>query len=156
MTQRFIGAAVGVMALVGLANAQTYPQTMQIPVTFFDYHSDGSCPDFNPGTDPGGSRGQNLPFLGLVANTLDADGLPVRGDSMLFSYYVNKWFRPWPQSNYGQGDDHLRPTYGVGGVPVGYGRVMTQTPPAAVAYDTSYKNMVIPDLTHVHSMLPPV
>ncbi|HMD69085.1 MAG TPA: fibro-slime domain-containing protein, partial [Chitinivibrionales bacterium] len=143
MREGIIGAAVGVMALVGLANAQTYPQTMQIPVTFFDYHSDGSCPDFNPGTDPGGSRGQNLPFLGLVANTLDADGLPVRGDSMLFSYYVNKWFRPWPQSNYGQGSDFMRPTYGVGGNPAGYGRVMTQN--VVFDKDTSYKNIVIQD-----------
>ena len=132
--------AVGaVLAWFTIANAQTYPATMTIPVTFFDFHSDGSCPDFNPGCDPGGSRNQ-LPFLKLVADTLDSDGLPVRGDSLLFSYYVNKWFRPWPQSNYGQGSDFMRPTYGVGGTPAAYGKTATV---ATYDKDTSYKNIEI-------------
>jgi fibro-slime domain-containing protein len=138
--------AAGVLLVASHSYGQAvYPPTIQVPVTFFDYHSDGSCPDFNPGTDPGGARGNNtIPYLGLVQDTLDANGLPIRGDSLLFSYYVGKWFRPWPQSQYGQGSDYMRPTYGVGGNPPSYGMAVT-LPIGQVGYDTSYKNVVIPD-----------
>jgi len=146
-------AAAVVLVMAGAGWAQTYPPTMRIPITYFDYHSDGTCPDFNPGTDPGGGHGQTVPFRNLVKDTLDVDGLPMRGDSLLFSYYVGKWFRPWPQSvptapysTLGQGSDFLRPTYTVAAVPpVGLGRAMAQTPPPAVGYDSSYKNIVITD-----------
>ena len=140
----------GALILVAPSFA-AYPPTLRVPVTFFDFHSDGSCPDFNPGSDAGGTRGNNLPFLKLVADTLDKDGLPIRGDSLLFSYYVGKWFRPWPQSvpkapysTLGQGSDFMRPLYGVSGhVPLCYGDTMLYD--STVAYDTSYKNMVIND-----------
>jgi fibro-slime domain-containing protein len=78
------------MIVAGGVGAQVvYPTTMKVPVTYFDYHSDGSNPDFNPGLHDGRKH------LNLVATTLDADGLPTRGDSIFFSYEVGKWFRPW-------------------------------------------------------------
>jgi fibro-slime domain-containing protein len=107
-----------------LAFPQTYPPTFDVPITFFDFHSDGSCPDFNPGTSP------NKWLVNMVKDSLDKDGLPVRSDSLLYSYEVGKWFRPWRQGN-----DFERPVYAAGG--------KSLQSFATVPYDTSYKNVVI-------------
>ncbi|HUI91243.1 MAG TPA: fibro-slime domain-containing protein, partial [Chitinivibrionales bacterium] len=113
-----------------------YPPTIKVGVTFFDYHSDGSNPDFNEGTNPG------RVVTGMVQQTLDKDGLPVGTTNYLYSWGINKWFRPWPQSQLGQGSDFLRPAYGAllplpGGAPL----LGVNT----VGYDTSFKNVVIQD-----------
>jgi fibro-slime domain-containing protein len=131
MKMRKVFAAVPVLLLFFAANAgaQGYPGTLNVPVTFFDYHSDGSCPDFNSGTNPG------TWLTGMVQNTLDANGLPVRGANLLYSYEIGKWFRPWKQSLLGQGSDNDRPVYGNGG------KTLTQLTTAI--YDTSYKNVVV-------------
>jgi hypothetical protein len=103
-----------------------YPATIKVGVTFYDFHSDSSCPDFNPGTNPG------VWLPGMVADNLDPDGKPTVGTVLLYSQYVNKWFRPWRQ-----GDDTKRPLYS------GNGRALVAT--NTVGYDTSYKNMVFQD-----------
>jgi fibro-slime domain-containing protein len=115
-------SAIAVFATI--AFPQTYPPTFDAPVTLFDYHSDGSCPDFNPGTSP------NKWLVNMVKDSLDKDGLPVRSDSLLYSYEIGKWFRPWKQGN-----DFDRPVYAAGG------RSLQSL--ATVPYDTSYKNVVI-------------
>jgi fibro-slime domain-containing protein len=128
---------VGVLFYVSLSSGQAvYPPTLTVPVTYFDYHSNGSCPDFNEGTNPG------RVMTGMVQPALDQDGLPVGTTTYLYSWGLGKWFRPWKQSLLGQGSDFLRPTYGALLAP-------PQGSPLAalntVSYDTSYKNMVFQD-----------
>jgi fibro-slime domain-containing protein len=118
---------------IGISYSQQtiYPPTIKVAVTYYDYHSDGSCPDFNSGTNPA------ITLPGMVQPQLDADGLPVRTDVLLYSWGLGKWFRPWPQSQRGQGSDFQRPVYTNGG------RVLSGV--NTVSYDTSYKNFVIQD-----------
>jgi fibro-slime domain-containing protein len=69
------------------ALSQIYPDTIYVPVTYFDFHSDGSCPEFNPVVD------NDNPVLNMVQNDLDSDSLPVRGTKIFYSYYLENWFR---------------------------------------------------------------
>ena len=127
--------AAGVLLFASLSSGQdVYPATIRVAVTYFDYHSDGSNPDFNSGTNPG----TVLP--GMVKPTLDNTGLPVGTTTYLYSWGIGKWFRPWKQSLLGQGSDFLRPSYNA--PPLG-GRTLLGV--NTVTYDTSYKNVVIPD-----------
>ncbi len=103
-----------------------YPPIISVPVTYFDFHPDGSCPDINPGANP------SLLLWHMVADTLGSDSLPVRGDSILYSFEVGKWFRPWRQGN-----DFERPVY----TQNGRGVASLST----ALFDTSYKNMVYND-----------
>jgi fibro-slime domain-containing protein len=103
-----------------------YPPSWNKQVTYFDFHPDGSCPDFNPGTNP------SLLLKGMIAGALGSDSLPVRGDSILYSFEVEKWFRPWRQGN-----DFERPVYSQNG------RSVANV--ATALFDTSYKNMVFND-----------
>ncbi|MGD9201082.1 MAG: fibro-slime domain-containing protein, partial [Chitinispirillia bacterium] len=68
--------------------AQDYPAELKIPVTIYDFHSDGSCPDFNPQVSDAPVQS------GMVETELDIDGRPVHNDNYeYFSYYVANWFR---------------------------------------------------------------
>ena len=121
-----------VMAFFLTSNGQdVYPPTITVPVTYFDYHSDGSNPDFNSGTNPA------TVLLGMVQPRLDAQGLPVATTTYLYSWGIGKWFRPWPQGTAGGGNDFSRPAYANGG--------HTLVGVNTVGYDTSYKNVVVPD-----------
>ena len=125
----------GLMIFGGLSYGQDlYDPTIKVAVTFFDYHSDGSNPDFNSGTNPA----TVLP--GMVQQTLDNAGLPVGTTTYLYSWGLGKWFRSWKQSLLGQGSDFQRPAYNA--PPLG-GRTLLGV--NTVSYDTSYKNIVIPD-----------
>jgi fibro-slime domain-containing protein len=103
-----------------------YPPTIKIPVTFYDFHSDGSNPDFNSDT----STSEVLPDM--VQPTLDKNGIPVGTSTYLYSWGIGKWYRPWPQGN-----EFLRPVYSQNGTDL----VGVSTVP----YDSSYKNMRITD-----------
>jgi fibro-slime domain-containing protein len=117
--------------VVQVASPQPDPPTVTVPVTYFDFHSDGSNPDFNPGTNPA------IILPGMVQPTLDANGLPVGTTTYLYSWGIGKWFRPWKQSILGQGSDAAWPSYG------NNGRNLTGV--NTVVFDTSYKNVVIQD-----------
>jgi fibro-slime domain-containing protein len=108
-----------------------FPPTIKVPVTFYDFHSDGSNPDFNPG----GNSAIVLP--GMVQPYLDAVGLPVGTTVYLYNWGIGKWFRPWKQSLLGQGSDFVRPVYANGG--------RTLVGVNTVGYDTSYKNIIMMD-----------
>ncbi len=84
-TRLFLILLVGLFVSTGLS--QTFPDTILIPVTFYDFHSNGSCPDFNPIVD------NDLAVMNMVQNDLDSDGLPVRGSKVFYSYYIENWFR---------------------------------------------------------------
>jgi fibro-slime domain-containing protein len=108
-----------------------YPSTVRFPVTYYDFHSDGSNPDFNPATNPA------IVLPGMVQPTLDATGLPVGTNTYLYSWGIGKWFRPWKQSLLGQGNDFTRPAYADSGRTI----VGVNT----VGYDTAYRNFVFLD-----------
>ncbi len=125
-------SATAVFLLVNPARAQDlYPPTLKVPVTFYDFHSDGSNQDFNLGNNPA------VILPGMVQSTLDSAGLPVGTTAYLYSWGIGKWFRPWKQSLLGQCSDFARPAYADGG--------RTVAAVNTVGYDTSYKNVKIPD-----------
>ncbi len=128
MKRSLAAAAVGLLLVVSGIWAQAqYPPTLSVPIDIFDQHSDGSNPDFNPGQ--AGNCAPNTWAINLVQNTLDADGLPVRGSAILCSYEIGKWWRQWRQGN-----DYERPVYSNGG------KNYTLT---TALYDTSYKNVLV-------------
>ena len=127
-----LSLAVLLISHVNLVYPQNlYPPALKVPVTYYDFHFDGSNPDFNPGANPA------IVLPGMVQPTLDATGLPVGTTSYLYSWGIGKWFRPWKQSLLGQGNDFTRPAY------ADSGRMIAAV--NTVAYDTSYKNVVIHD-----------
>ena len=117
---------------VNWAFPQAYPPTLKIPVTFYDFHSDGSCPDFNPGT-----VGTNYTAglrTGMVQDTLDISGFPLRTlDSVKVNLNagIDKWFRPWQSGNW---------SFPIYNQPAG-----TLNHVETVTYDTAFKNVAITD-----------
>lgn len=92
-----------VMMLSGAFIAFGDPVTWRVAVTYYDFHSNGSCPEFE--RFQGGS---GTPVLtGLVLDTLDLAGRPIKNPargttdnptSGLYVDNVGKWFRDWVQS----------------------------------------------------------
>jgi fibro-slime domain-containing protein len=111
---------------------QNYPATLNVPVTFFDYHSDGSNPDFNPGVvSTNYTAGLRT---NMMQDTLDVFGFPLRtvdSAKINLNVGVTKWFRPW------NAGDFSFPVYNR---PAG-----TLNHIETVIYDTAYKNITIPD-----------
>jgi fibro-slime domain-containing protein len=113
-------------------SAQDYPDTLWIKVTFYDFHADGSNPEFEP------ERPNIGVVKGMISDTLSADRKPVLGPTINYSSYINKWFRPWSPG------DFVIPVYTGPD-----GKTMT---PTTVDYDTAFKNIVIEDsLPFIHS-----
>lgn len=111
--------------------AQQFPDTIWIPVTFYDFHSDESNPEFE--VDHNGSL-----RMGMVADTLNANKKPVLGSKPFFNYYIHKWFEPW------QAGDVTIPEYA--------DRNGVKHEIVTVTYDTAFKNIVIKDslpFTHI-------
>ena len=110
--------------------AQQFPDTIWIPVTFYDFHSDKSNPEFE--VDHTGSLRK-----GMVADTLNASKKPVLGSKPFFNYYIHKWFEPW------QPGDFTIPEYA--------DRNGVKHEIITVSYDTAFKNIVIKDsLPFIH------
>lgn len=110
------------MALV--INAQDYPDTLWIKVTFYDFHADKSNPEFQPNNS--GRLTKNM-----VAEDLSSERKPVFGKVSYYSFNIDKWFKPWKSG------DFTIPVYRDP-----YGDSMTLT---TVDYDTAFKNIVIED-----------
>lgn len=110
--------------------AQQFPDTIWIPVTFYDFHSDYSNPEFEADHKGGLHKG-------MVADTLNSSKKPVLGSKPFFNYYIHKWFVPW------QPGDFTIPKYAdQNGV---------EHEIVTVNYDTAFKNIVIKDsLPFVH------
>ena len=133
---KFISVVVSIVLLsIGFVNSQTiYPPTINVPVTFYDFHADGSNPEFEPGLHlPGGNAGA-IQGIGLhlneVQDTLDVQRKPLAGIGTYFSAFVKNWFKPW------QPGEFTIPAYNADG------SLKNIIP---VACDTSFKNVVIPD-----------
>ncbi|MBN1981295.1 MAG: fibro-slime domain-containing protein [Chitinivibrionales bacterium] len=75
------------MALISIVSGQGFPDSIRVPVTFYDFHSDGTCPDFNP------VDSKDTVTKGMVQESLDPTGRPVRGRRVYFSHFLETWFR---------------------------------------------------------------
>ncbi|MFP4013709.1 MAG: fibro-slime domain-containing protein [Chitinispirillaceae bacterium] len=108
-----------------LAQADTgYADTMWAPVTFYDFHADGSNPEFNPDNRSG-------LYTGMVADTLNSQRKPVLGRQPFFNLFIDKWFTPWVP-----GDSSI-PEY--------TDRLGADATVATADHDTTFKNIVIED-----------
>ncbi len=105
-----------------------YPDTLRVPVTFYDFHSDGSNPEFE--INPGSSAGRHI---GMVADTLDAQRKPFLGPTPYYNCQIAKWFRPWTSGDFTI-PNYTNPATAACGNPLG-----------TVDYDTAFKNIVIQD-----------
>lgn len=141
--------------------AQNYPETIWVPVTYYDFHSDRSNPEFEARHE-GGLR------QGMVSEDLGPDGKPQLGPKPYLNYYIHKWFVPWksgdftipdyvPKANFKQGFyendtiisyDSVLQEYVIKDVP-GYQKEFKQTVKyngkITVDYDTAFKNIVLKD-----------
>ena len=103
--------------------AQNYPATLKVPVTFYDFHSNGSNPEFERPHVPG-------VHLNMVALTLDNEKKPQLGTVPYLDYGIAKWYRPWVAG------DFQIPNYATTS-PYNYTGMVTRN------YDTAFKNIVI-------------
>ena len=139
----FLAVAVS-MLLFSIFHKNTYsasppqlPDTLKIPVTFYDFHSDSSNPEFeiNPnfGDEVAGRR------VDMVRETLDSDGKPVLGAEPYFNRRIDRWFRKWEPGDfeiYNYKD--INPARYTRYNAYNAGRI-------TLGYDTSFKNIVISD-----------
>ncbi len=98
-----------------------------IPVTYYDFHSDTSNPEFE-------QPHPSIVRKGMVQSRLDKDGLPVpttNPDSILLNSYMKYWYRPFKSG------DFTIPVYNGG-----TGRLIRTD---VVDYDTAFINKVIKD-----------
>jgi fibro-slime domain-containing protein len=110
-----------------------YDDSIKVPVTFYDFHSDSSNPEFEITPDPAQRR------YDMVARQLDSEGRPTLGTTPYFNRRISRWFREWQP-----GDDTIY-NY-INEYPERYGRYSAY--PAGITtlpYDTSFKNIVIHD-----------
>ena len=79
------------------ATAQQYPATMYVKVIFYDYHIDGSNPDFESSrfVETGGPIGVVTP--GMVQSTLGPDRKPLFKADLVYNDQINNWWRPSDQ-----------------------------------------------------------
>lgn len=113
-----------------------YPDSIEVDVTFYDFHSDGSNPDFNPGAD------NDSITRGLVNKKLSPEGIPTSRSKCLYSYDIERWFTSNPTGGY-----KTVPHYGWQGV-LDWVDTLNET---ELRNDSTYKNIVIDTfLTFTH------
>jgi fibro-slime domain-containing protein len=116
--------------------AQTYPDSLKVPVTFYDYHPNGSNPEFQPKN--AGAKGYNR-VKNMVLATLNGppgSGKPARGPSPFFNCDIDKWFRPYPSTP----RDSTIPAYLTPSATYGCGQSRIK-----LTNDTAFINKVIRD-----------
>lgn len=106
-----------------------YPDTIMIPVTYYDFHSNGSNPEFEPPQFPKGIR------TGMVESKLNASGKPLASSNVMMNAYMKYWFCSWADSV--QNRDSTAPQYNV--------QTGALVSTIKHTYDTSFKNVVIHD-----------
>lgn len=127
--------ALGVLFCIAETFAQIFPETLWVPVTYFDFHSDKSNPEFECPHNGGVHRD-------MILDSLDADSLPiVNPDHDHINNYIKYWYRDWKDSAQG---DYTRPRYTVLSGSE-YNANVSYDGPQTVNHDTSFKNIVIQD-----------
>ncbi len=71
--------------------------TIWIPVTYFDFHSNGSNPEFEAPHITGIKTG-------MVQKTLDKDRLPILGPNPYLNQYIRYWFRGYDSKDGAKGN----------------------------------------------------
>ena len=121
--------AAVIVSLVSFVLPQTiFPPTIKIPVTFYDFHADGSNPEFK--INPESNSGLHT---GMVAAMLDSQGKPALGPTPYYNCQIAKWFKPWTIGSF------TIPNY------TNPATTMCTNPLGTVNYDTAFKNIVIYD-----------
>lgn len=119
--------STGIYSFPVSAQTQTLPDTIWVPVTFYDFHADKSNPEFEVNPD------DTALHRGMIADTLDYQRKPVVGPVPYFNAYVKKWYQPWTAG------DFTIPVYSYDpaiGIPQGK---------ATIATDTSFIDSVFHD-----------
>ncbi len=81
------------LSTFSVVRAQSYPDTIWVPVTFYDFHSDRTNPEFE-------AMHEGRLRQGMVADDLGADGKPTLGPNPYLNYYISKWFVPWKSGDF--------------------------------------------------------
>jgi len=135
--------------------------TVWVPVTFYDFHSDRSNPEFE---QPHGKVSGCTDIsaigcirLGMVANTLDSDNKPTLGTSPYRNYGIAHWFRDWstytggPYSKGKMMAPVYTPTPGIKQPATSssyydeWNSTVVYVKDSLVGHDTSFKNIVVKD-----------
>jgi fibro-slime domain-containing protein len=119
---------------------------VSIPVTFYDFHSDRSNPEFEA---PNSNVTYKAVKTGMVASTLDQERKPVKGINSMRNFHISYWFKPWKSGNYLVPNYQFRPPkmwYNDDWETEGSANDYDLSNPnyIDVGYDTSFKNVVIP------------
>jgi len=155
-----LSAAVAAMVLGTGGAASTFAapgDTIWVPVTFYDFHSDRSNPEFEQphGKVSGCTDNSTTGCIrqGMVASTLGPDNKPTLGPTPYRNYGIDHWFRDW--STYTNGPysrgKNMAPMYTPApGIKQDYDNEWGATVAlvdrvADVGHDTSFKNIVIKD-----------
>lgn len=119
--------------LIGVVRsmAQIYPDTLMVKVTYYDFHSDGSNPEFQCAYRAGVVRNMIMPALGPDTNPVVTNVLA----NVNKNAYIKYWYKPWLDAT----DDFTIPIYNTTS-PYAYTGT-NQT----VTYDTAFKNIEIVD-----------
>ena len=115
--------------------AQTYPATLKVPVTFYDFHADGSNPEFEKNPDANGSTGTHR---GMVASTLG----PNQEAYPLALLLTGTAISPNGLSSWTPGDFTI-PNYTPPAIPATPGMTNCSNGFKTVNYDTAFKNIEI-------------
>ncbi|MBN1759825.1 MAG: fibro-slime domain-containing protein [Chitinispirillaceae bacterium] len=88
---KYLSIMVACLLLVGFTESisQVYPPTLEVPVTFYDFHTDSSNPEFEITPNPAARQ------LNMVAPTLDSVSKPILGNTPYFNRRIDRWFRSW-------------------------------------------------------------
>lgn len=118
------------------------PKTRWVKVTYYDYHSDRSNPEFE-------APHQGAVRKGMVADTLDSEFKPVLGKSPYLNHYIHKWFRPF-SSDFTAPQYYPRASYKTKTISDikdynEYGQKVEYLGIGFEAHDTSFANFVIYD-----------
>jgi fibro-slime domain-containing protein len=130
--KRVVQGAVGVILFCFIQSfAQGYPATLKVPVTYYDFHSNGTNPEFEPN-----------PYLNrlvtkMVLPTLGTDRNPVVTNvpsQINRNAYIKYWYKPWLDAT----NDYKIPKYATSSP---YAYIGDST----VLTDTIFKNIEIVD-----------
>ncbi len=150
MQKRALGSlrviAFLIISIASYSNAIDYPDTIYVPVTFYDFHSDRSNPEFE-------ARHFGQLRTGMVASTLGSDNKPILGPQPYMNYYLKYWFRPWETAakgdytipDYSPNAGYEEGFYGGENWKQEYQQTITYNGIKTVGYDTAFKNIVIHD-----------
>lgn len=127
--------AVLLCFMESFAQSGLFPETLWVPVTYYDFHSNKSNPEFECYHKGGVNKN-------MILDTLDKDRLPIAHPSTAYlNNYIKYWYRDWNDSAKG---DKTAPLYTVLSGDE-FNANVRYDGPRNVGHDTSFKNIVIYD-----------